>query len=63
MHSTSNAPVIKTSQELDKFVEQYVANDLHGIELFQQWQAIREASLRLSRNDIQGDQVAGEDSY
>lgn len=59
----SDMPSIRTPQELDTAVRQYVASDLSGLELFNYWQAIREASLRFSWVEFEDDRVPGEDSY
>lgn len=64
MHQTTiAAPVIRTAQDLDQAVQQYVASNLSGMALFNHWQAIREASLRLVEPEAEGDRIPGEDSY
>lgn len=55
--------VPKTAQELDQVIRQYRMSDLRGVELFQQWQVIRNAALALSDTDTEGDPIPGEDSY
>ncbi len=56
-------PVLKTPQELDQAVRQYWASDLKGLELFQQWSAIRNASLEQDGPELAGDRVPGDASY
>ncbi|MGI0485054.1 hypothetical protein ACN4EK_06430 [Pantanalinema rosaneae CENA516] len=66
---SQTTPVLKTLQEVDQAVQTYLATDLQEPELFNQWQAIREASLELGDTlpnpgvVSEGDRVAGEDSY
>ncbi len=55
--------VPKTTQELDQMVRQYRTSDVRGLELFQQWQVIRNAALTLGNTDDEGDRIPGEDSY
>jgi hypothetical protein len=51
-----------TSQELDEAVRAFKANsDWSGEELFQHWEAIRQATLNLSGDEL--DSVSGGDSY
>lgn len=65
-----NVPVPKTPQEIEQAVQNYRASSLSGTDLFCQWQAIREASLKyeshLDESSLQPEQsvqVPGEDSY
>lgn len=52
-----------TQQELDQAVRQYIASDLKGMELFQRWQAIRNAALQLGELEGECDRIPGDDSY
>lgn len=55
--------VPQTLQELDEAVRRYHATDFKGDELYQQWQAIREASLETLPIDTELSPVPGADSY
>jgi hypothetical protein len=59
---TCTLPLPKTSQELDRAIQQYLSSNLSGFELFCQWQAIRDAALSQG-NEADGDLVPGEASY
>ncbi len=50
-----------TPQELDEAVRIFKANDWNDEELFQRWEAIRQATLNLS--GAESDSVSGSDSY
>jgi hypothetical protein len=64
MHNRQrNLPMVCTAQDLEKAVRTYRQQDLHGAELFRQWQAIRDAALNLPFFSREGDGVPGEDSY
>jgi len=56
-------PVPQTSAELEQAIRRYQASDLDGLDLFCQWQAIRDASLNQTKPERDGDRVPGEDSY
>lgn len=56
-------PIPKTQQELEQAIRQYKVNDLSGDDLFCQWQAIREASLKQHHPEADPNPVAGDDSY
>lgn len=65
-----NVPMPKTPQELEQAVQNYRVSSLSGNDLFCQWQAIRDASLRSESQSECGllqqseaVQVPGEDSY
>jgi hypothetical protein len=53
----------QTVQELDEAVRRYHATDLKGDELYQQWQAIRDASLETLPIETDPTPVPGADSY
>ena len=53
----------QTLQELDDAVRQYHATDLTGDELYQRWQAIRDASLEQLPIEVDKNPVPGTDSY
>lgn len=63
MNFNSGISIPKTLQELERAVEQYKTSDLKGLDLYRQWQAIREAALSLTLPEPPGDQISGEDSY
>jgi hypothetical protein len=50
-----------TSQELDEAVRTFKSNDWSDEELFQRWEAIRQATLNLC--GAESDNVSGGDSY
>jgi hypothetical protein len=56
-------PVPSTPQALDQAIQRYKDSDLSGLDLFCQWQAIRDASLEKNLSQAESDQVSGEDSY
>ena len=56
-------PTVRTAQDLEKAVRNYRQQDLYGMELFRQWQTIRDAALNLAFSTHDGDGVPGEDSY
>jgi hypothetical protein len=60
-----NLPIaaLKTPQELERAIQNYRLSNLTGLELFRQWQAIRDAALELNSPEAKGDRVPGEDSY
>jgi len=60
---TCTIPVPRTPQELDQAIQRYRNTDLHGYELFCQWQAICEGSMQQDFSDSSADAVPGEDSY
>jgi hypothetical protein len=53
----------QTLQELDEAVKRYHTTDLTGDELYQQWQAIRDASLECLPIETDNQPVPGTDSY
>ncbi|MER3432243.1 MAG: hypothetical protein C4288_02140 [Leptolyngbya sp. ERB_1_1] len=55
--------VLQSMQELDEAVRSYIATDWQGEELYQRWQAIRDASLSQLLPEFDPLQVPGEDSY
>lgn len=55
--------VLRTVQELDEAVRNYISNDWQGEELLQHWQAIRDASLAQLLPDSDPLKILGEDSY
>ncbi|MEO1146973.1 MAG: hypothetical protein AAFY26_15420 [Cyanobacteria bacterium J06638_22] len=64
MHNRQrNLPTVRTAQDLEKAVRTYRQQDLHGAELFRQWQAIRDAALNLPFSSREDDGVPGDDSY
>ncbi len=56
-------PVLQSMQELDEAVRSYNAADWQGEELYQRWQAIRDASLEQLPTEFDPLKVPGEDSY
>lgn len=58
-----NVPIPTTPQELEQAIQRYKTEDLHGTDLFCQWQAIRMAAIAQTTADPIWDAVAGEDSY
>lgn len=56
-------PIPQTPQELEQAIKRYRESDATGIDLFCQWQAIRDVSLRQVDSESQGDGVAVEHSY
>ena len=56
-------PILRSMQELDEAVRSYNATDWKGEELYQQWQAIRDASLEQLPPEFDPFKVPGEDSY
>ena len=60
---TCQVPVPRTSEELEAAIQYYRNTDLHGLELFCQWQAICEASLQQEFAEPSADAVSGKDSY
>lgn len=56
-------PVLRSVQELDEAVRRYNAVDWQGKELYQRWQAIRDASLEQLPPESDPLKVPGEDSY
>lgn len=61
MDSTNSIVLPSTTQELDEAVRIFKANDWNDDELFQRWEAIRQATLNLS--GVEADSVSGGDSY
>jgi len=55
--------IFQSVQELDEAVRSYIAADSQGEDLYQRWQAIRDASLAQLLPDSDPLQVPGEDSY
>jgi hypothetical protein len=53
----------KTPQELEQAIQNYRRSNLTGLDLFCQWQAIRDAALELNTLEAKSDRVPGEDSY
>jgi hypothetical protein len=60
---TCTVPVPRTPQELEQILQHYRETDLDGLELFCEWQAICEASVKQEFAEDASDQVSGEDSY
>lgn len=58
-----SVPIPKNSQELEQAIQHYRETDLEGIELYCEFEAICEASLRLDFPELESDLVSGEDSY
>ena len=58
-----NIPVPQTSQQLDQAIQHYRETDLQGEELYCEFQAICEASLKQEVSEPDSDKVSGEDSY
>lgn len=63
MFECPNIPVPKTAQELEQAIRSYRKSDLKGVDLYCQWQVIRDAALAQNKSDLEGDRVPGEDSY
>ena len=63
MADTMIRPVLQSLQELDEAVRSYNADDWQGEELYQRWQAIRDASLEQLPSESDPLKVPGEDSY
>lgn len=57
------ARIPQTLQELDEAVKRYHTTNLSGDELYQQWQAIRDASLEQLPIETDKNPVPGTDSY
>ncbi|MGB3205141.1 MAG: hypothetical protein WBB28_09150 [Crinalium sp.] len=58
-----NIPVPQTPQQLEQAIQHYRETDLHGEELYCEFQAICEASLKQEVSEPDSDKVSGEDSY
>jgi hypothetical protein len=56
-------PVPQTPQDLEQAIQFYKTSDLSGVDLFCQWQAIREASLAQNATTPEVDPIPGDDSY
>lgn len=61
MDAMNSIALPSTPQELDEAVRIFKANDWNEDELFQRWEAIRQAALNLS--GVVMDSVSGGDSY
>ncbi len=61
MNSMNPIALPTTTQELDEAIRIFKTNDWNDDELFQRWEAIRQATLNLS--GIESDPVSGSDSY
>lgn len=55
--------VPRTTQELDRAIEQYRTSDLQGEDLYLHWRVIRDASLQQGTPESTFDRIPGEDSY
>ncbi|MEB3337742.1 MAG: hypothetical protein VKJ46_09785 [Leptolyngbyaceae bacterium] len=55
--------VPSTPQELEEAIRYYRSSDLSGLDLYCQWQAIRDAALTQKSVEPVSDKVSGEDSY
>jgi hypothetical protein len=60
---TGTIPIPSSLQELEEAIRRYIASDLSNPELFEEWQAIRDASLIQEFSEPENDKVSGEDSY
>jgi hypothetical protein len=60
---TCTLPLPKTPQELDRAIQNYLNSNLSGVDLFCQWQVIRDAALALGASEQESDRIPGESSY
>lgn len=61
--STCTVTIPKTPEELDQAIQHYKAGTFSSDELYCQWEAIREASLRQAPLESDPNPVPGSDSY